>query len=353
MKWFRKNTVILTFPSYALALALAFGCIIVYPGFLSLAENRTKVEQIDLDISYEVYAGDSDVSFSASTSTEGVTVSSYEIMNLPEEYWRSGDVPRIKIYLDADSSHYFSSKGKSIFSFTGDKVTYSSAAIKEERSQLALTVKLEEVESTIGDLTPTYLEWDEATGVANWNDMPGAHHYQIKLFRGSSFIGSTIQTYEPSYNFASKLNRAGKYTFQVRGVDDKKQTGNWAESDVLEITKETLHYYTGVEDTKDHVTDAGIYRPGNTAGGPGTVNSRWEQDSLGWRYRRADGSYSIGCWEFINGKWYCFNNASYMQGGWIWSNGKWYYCDWATGAMLVNTVTPDGYKVGMDGVLIP
>ena len=38
----------------------------------------------------------------------------------------------------------------------------------------------------------------------------------------------------------------------------------------------------------------------------------------------------------------------YMKTGWIHWNEKDYFCD-ETGAMLVNTVTPDGASVGEDG----
>ena len=40
-----------------------------------------------------------------------------------------------------------------------------------------------------------------------------------------------------------------------------------------------------------------------------------------------------------------------MKTGWIQWGNKRYYCD-ASGAMLVNTTTPDGLRVGADGAWV-
>ena len=45
------------------------------------------------------------------------------------------------------------------------------------------------------------------------------------------------------------------------------------------------------------------------------------------------------------------NPDGYMRTGWIDWNGKQYFCD-PSGAMLENTVTPDGFQVGADGARI-
>lgn len=102
---------------------------------------------------------------------------------------------------------------------------------------------------------------------------------------------------------------------------------------------------------------------------PGYSQSQWILDSNGWWYRHADGSYTSSNWENIHGTWYYFNSAGYIVTGWQSINGAWYYFDlsgamyanrWvgnyylgSSGAMLVNTTTPDGYWVGSDGAWIP
>ena len=59
----------------------------------------------------------------------------------------------------------------------------------------------------------------------------------------------------------------------------------------------------------------------------------WEEDSKGWWYKNDDGSYPRSTWFTFatTGKQYYFNNEGYL---------------------LVNTTTPDGYKVGSDGAYL-
>lgn len=99
-----------------------------------------------------------------------------------------------------------------------------------------------------------------------------------------------------------------------------------------------------------------------------TIPGEWIQSSNGkWWYRHTDGGYTANGWEYINGYWYFFDPSGWMYTGMFEWNGKQYYCDpvsgkmqtncWIEnlyyfgndGAMLVNTMTPDGYTVGPDG----
>ncbi len=112
----------------------------------------------------------------------------------------------------------------------------------------------------------------------------------------------------------------------------------------------------------------------------------WEKDAVGWWYKKSDGSWPVNSWYNLpyNGisNWYYFNEMGYMATGWITDNGqkyylnpvsdgsqgkmltgwqfiegKWYYFhpvpDGMQGRLYINTITPDGYKVGMDGTWIP
>lgn len=96
-----------------------------------------------------------------------------------------------------------------------------------------------------------------------------------------------------------------------------------------------------------------------------------KEDSNGSWYQYPDGSYAVG-WKDINGKWYFFGDDGYALTGWQMLDGKWYffyssgrmctgyaaskgklYCmDGETGAMLINSTTPDGRRIGPDGVVI-
>lgn len=57
----------------------------------------------------------------------------------------------------------------------------------------------------------------------------------------------------------------------------------------------------------------------------------WQQDTAGWWYSEDDGSYPVNQWKEIDGKQYYFNENGYM---------------------LLDTTTPDGYKVGPDGAWV-
>lgn len=117
----------------------------------------------------------------------------------------------------------------------------------------------------------------------------------------------------------------------------------------------------------------------------------WVQDQIGWKFingaapysniwiRKNNAWYWIGedgymktGWNLISEKWYYLTPMSgEMKIGWIADGGNWYYADetgarvtgwvktgekWyylnSDGKMLVNTTTPDGYKVDENGAMI-
>lgn len=58
---------------------------------------------------------------------------------------------------------------------------------------------------------------------------------------------------------------------------------------------------------------------------------QWKSDEKGYWYEEEDGTYPVSSWKQINNKWYYFGDNGYL---------------------LANTTTPDGYRVGADGVWI-
>ncbi len=76
---------------------------------------------------------------------------------------------------------------------------------------------------------------------------------------------------------------------------------------------------------------------------------KWIRDAIGWWYRFNDGTYPKSAWLQDDGKWYYFDDRGYMATGWVEYGGKWYYLT-SNGSMLVNAVTPDGFKVDANGV---
>ena len=113
------------------------------------------------------------------------------------------------------------------------------------------------------------------------------------------------------------------------------------------------------------------------------ATGKWIKNENGWWYQRIDGTWPHNEWcelDYLGRKeWYYFDKNGYVVSGWLrWKDcyfylnpvsdgwfgrmetgwkkidGKWYYFEMVSGQnkghLLVNTVTPDGYKVDSNGV---
>ena len=114
-----------------------------------------------------------------------------------------------------------------------------------------------------------------------------------------------------------------------------------------------------------------------------TTSSGWQQNGGNWSYY--EDNRAVTDWKKINGTWYYFDGNGVMTTNWQKVSGAWYYMDnsgamqtdwkeisnawyyfnadgvmqenrWvgeyylgSSGAMLVNTTTPDGYRVDTSG----
>ena len=98
-------------------------------------------------------------------------------------------------------------------------------------------------------------------------------------------------------------------------------------------------------------------------------NNGWEFVNGKWYYLEQSGAMKASQWFKSSGKWYYVNHSGVMETGWLQVNGKWYYLEQSgsmkasqwfklnekwyyvndSGELLVNTITPDGYKVNENG----
>ena len=114
-------------------------------------------------------------------------------------------------------------------------------------------------------------------------------------------------------------------------------------------------------------------------GGP--YDRGWRYTPDGWWYRFDNGSWPADEWACIDGRWYYFNEGGHLKTGWLDKDGYRYYLnpvddgslgdmrvgwqiiggkayyfngssDGTYGALLTNTTTPDGYRVGADGAMV-
>ena len=77
------------------------------------------------------------------------------------------------------------------------------------------------------------------------------------------------------------------------------------------------------------------------------VGSFWARTNDGQWVYVDKGELAIG-WKLIQNKWYFMNSSGIMENGWIQTNGNWYYL-YDNGEMSIDTITPDGYKVDLNG----
>ena len=309
------------------------------------AESRSKITSVSITIDSDISVGDSGGSVIASANGSNYDVTDVDIVNDDGE-WVDGDVPRVEITLEADGDYYFTSMSKAKVTLKGDKATYVSSRREDSSSTLIITVKLDDLEGTmeIDDVT-----WqNENSPIATWETTSGAVSYQVRLYRGSSSVGSAVSTSNEYYNFASSITREGEYYFKVRAVNSNSKKGDWYESDYIYVDDEMLANikagnYNSTTNSSGSTTNA----PGNSQ------QASWIKDSVGWWYRYADGSYPTNGWLQINSQWYCFDSVGYMRTGWIQAgDGNYYYCDLTNGNMVTNTWTPDGYYVNESGIWV-
>lgn len=317
------------------------------------AESRTKISSVTLTISSDIEAGDDSGSVDVTTTADTYEVTDVDIVN-DEGEWVSGDVPRVEITLSADDDYYFASMSKSKVTLKGDDATYVTSHREDSSSTLILTVKLDELE---GSMEIDDVNWeDDNSPIARWEESSGAKSYQVRLYRGSSSVGSAVTTTNTYYNFASSITREGEYYFKVRAVSSSSKKGDWFESDYIYVDEEML----------DEIKSGSYNYVNNGSGSTSTSNSpgsssatgTWMKNSVGWWYQYSNGSYPTNGWLEINNVWYCFDSVGYMRTGWIVaSDGKYYYCDPTPGsnegAMLTNQRTPDGYWVDASGAWVP
>ncbi len=68
-----------------------------------------------------------------------------------------------------------------------------------------------------------------------------------------------------------------------------------------------------------------------------------------WAEIPADKTPTVGTWQEADENWYFIGEDGTKKTGWVRYENNWYYCDDATGEMLANEVTPEGYFVKTDG----
>ena len=308
----------------------------------ALAESRTKIGKVNLEVHSRIRIGDSSEDVTVTTDNGYCFVDGVEVTNSDGDDWSRSKPPIIEITLSADSDdYYFNSTSKSNYKMKMYGGSYEDIKVLDVRyesgsDKTVVIVKARFVYDKDNDTgsvaAPTNVDWSTShDGFGYWEEAPEAKYYQVQLLKNGSVTGSTYSAQNPQYQFAGMITESGSYRFRVRSVE----TGTNSKSDW--VTSGT--WSISAEEAAQLVSKSGSWQ--KAADG---VRS-W------WRYN--DGSYPAYQWLPINGSWYYFDAEGYMCTGWLELNGTYYYLDPATGAMWANQRTPDGYWVNGDGVYVP
>lgn len=313
-----------------IAAALAAVLTLGMAGMTSYGASRTKISSVSLKVEAEIVVGtdpdEQEIMIEPRSERVNYSVMDYEFLDTAF-VWQEEDVPRLKVTLAAEDGYYF-------YLNTSDVTVRGASVEKADRGDdnetLTVTMTLPPLAEQVTEIDEESMVWTGDTTV-QWEPSIGAGSYDVKLVRDGNTVGATKTITGITYDFSYAMTKAGSYSFKVRPVNRLKpeNKGRWVESQLKTV-------------------DAAMAERIRANGSKGS----WLQDDKGFWYRNADGSYTVSNWQQIDGLWYYFDENGYRKTGWIEVGGKSYYCDSATGAMLVNTTTPDNKTVGADGALV-
>ena len=170
-------------------------------------------------------------------------------------------------------------------------------------------------------------------------------------------IGRSKGAYRPKTADGTPLNKqhaTSSSSSESNGSDEstlsgwQQNGGNW-------------YYYEGNTAATDWKNISGTWYYFD---GSGVMSTNWEKVNGAWYYFSTDGAMRTS-WQKVSGAWYYMDNSGAMQTDWKKISNAWYYFNadgvmqanrWvgdyylgSSGAMLVNTKTPDGYRVDASG----
>lgn len=317
------------------ALAAILAAAMVFPA--AAATSRKKITSITLKFEANIQPGtdygEEDIEIEA--SGDKFTVDDYTVKN-DGFGWESDSVPKLEVTMTAADGYYFTALPKDKIRLKGAGATYVSGVRQDSSRTLIMTVTLDSLQKSLGELENVQLTAD---GIASWNKMETAGSYELRVYRDGKAVGTAISTTSTSYSCAEKMTKSANYNVRVRPINkaDSSIIGEWKESGVLYVDSTMADYFRD-----NPVADpAGVIRPGS-----------WKQaEDASWWYDNGDGTYPKNCWMQIGEKEYFFDEKGRMQIGWIEWDGKWYFCS-ENGEKMKNCMTVDNYWLGEDGAMI-
>lgn len=233
------------------------------------------------------------------------SIGGYKFLN-EVTVWGETDAPKLEVRVVADEGYNFAGVNVSNITLNGGGDNINSVSKENSETVLIVTFTLPVLSKSVGVVRS--LQW-KTEGVAKWNPVSNAGSYEVRLFRGAVAVGQAQTVTFNEYDFSKRMVKPASYTFKVRAINAKDPSikGEWIESPAISVDTALGQAYR-----------------------KGTIG--WRQDGSSWWYSNVDGSFTKNAWQEIDGNWYYFDGNGYM---------------------LVSAVTPDGFTVGADGILVP
>jgi len=311
---------------------LLAGCFVFGIFFVSEASDKKKISKVPLNFKTEVMAGmefeESDMEIK--TSSQFFYVDGYEMINEGVE-WEPVAEPMVEITLAAREGCYFHTVKKEDINLSGNMEPVYVSHGKIDSYTLVVKVKLKNLIDGIGELGA--VEWDRnRPGTAKW-ESAGTNEHEVALYRGGKKTGTIqrVSADKSEINLSGLMQKSGSYYFMVREcnvINGKK--GEWISSGSTEITEEMA-----LKNQSDY-------------GKQSISGYGWQKAGNKWRYCLPGNFYLMEEWLKDNERWYYFDENGYMVSGWKKLGEAWHYFN-TGGEMLLNTKTPDGYRVDENG----
>ena len=168
------------------------------------AETRKPIEKVNLYVDGDRNDGwNEDITLKLSTPDSEYGVGDWYLSNS-----NTASVPIFKVELYAKNGYYFDSVSSDDVALSGLEARCTGRSTKDDKETLILTLKIEGLEVDLDNGGDAELDDD---GYGTWDAIPGAHHYEVRLYRNDKSFSSIKSTSDTSYDFSSLITRSGDY----------------------------------------------------------------------------------------------------------------------------------------------
>ena len=317
----------------------------------------------------------------AMTKTSDSTVFSYEYDTESEYnkiiFTNAGASQTADLTFAGDGYIYDASTGKwSVYSGGGDEVAVTGVNLDKTSASVSIngTVSLNAIVAP-SNATNKNVTWSSSnTSVAKVSGSgvvtavaKGSAVITVKTTDGGYTAACSVTVNEEVVTEGWKHDSKGWWYQNADGTYPKnawkKIDGKWYHFDASGYMqtgwyKEGSTYYylksNGVMATDEWVENDKYYvdASGKWIEGKKKVTEGWKQDSKGWWYQNADGTYPKNAWKKISEKWYHFDANGYMQTGWYQEGSNYYYLK-SNGVMATDEWVDGGkYYVNSEGIWV-